>query len=223
VHRVGAVAIALALSGGGCSKRYTEIEVRDAGRVSVGLTSERGVELMLPPDGSQRVVPVPAAPGLMLMRRGREIGLGWGDQTPVALVDERGVLPRVAPGAGVEVRGQTLWATYNVSPTRVFPQNVYREDAVPVVLSTHMANVVDAREVKEVRHWPAYICLPLGAIFTVAGLALLTSDSGGSGDARKIGGAFYIAAAVPLLVYSVINLTSSIEYKPLAIPGASPP
>jgi hypothetical protein len=226
VQGMGAVAIAVALCSSGCSKKYTEIEVRDGGRVGVGFASTRGVEPVLPPDGSQRVVPVPAAPGMVVMRRGREIALGWGDQTPVALVDERGVLPRVPPGAGVEVRGQTLWATYNVSPTRVFPQNVYREDSVPVVLSTEMANVVDAREVKEVRHWPAYVCLPLGAIFTLAGLVLLTTDSSDSGsdtvDTRKIGGAFYIAAAVPLLVYSVINLTSSIEYKPLAIPGAPP-
>jgi hypothetical protein len=183
------------------------------------MVSTRGVEPVLAPDGSQRVLPLAAVPGMMIARRGREIALGWGEQPPVMLIDERGVLPRVPPGSGIEVRGQTLVATYNVTPTRVFPQRVQPEDAIPVVLSTEMANVVDAREVKEVRHWPAYVCLPLGAIFTAAGMALLSSDDSGN----KVGGGVYIAAAVPLLVYSVLNLTSSNEIKPLAIPGAPSP
>ena len=183
------------------------------------MVSTRGVEPVLAADGSQRVIPLPAVPGMVIARRGREIALGWGEQPPVMLIDERGVFPRVPPGSGIEVRGQTLMATYNVTPTRVFPQRVQPGDAIPVVLSTEMANVVDAREVKEVRHWPAYVCLPLGAIFTVAGMALLSSDDTGN----KVGGGVYIAAAVPLLVYSVLNLTSSNEIKPLAIPGAPSP
>ena len=179
--------------------------------------STRGVEPVLPADGSQRHVTLPGLP-IAVTRHGREIAVGWSERPPVMLVDERGVLPRVAPDSGIEVRGQTLWANYNVTPTRVYAQQTYSEDALPVVLSTHMANVVDAREVKEVRHWPAYVCLPLGAVFTVAGLALLSSDD----TSEKVGGGLYIAAAVPLLVYSVLNLTSSNEFKPLAIPGAPP-
>jgi hypothetical protein len=205
---------------GGCSKTYTEIEVRDAGRVGVGVLSTRGVEPVIPADGSQRIVPLPAVPGMVFMRRGREIGLGWGDHPPVALVDERGVFPRVPPGSGIEIRGQTLWAAYNVSPSRAYPQHVHPEDAVPVVLSTELANVVDAREVKEVRHWPAYVCLPLGVVFAIAGFALLSSAND---PTDKIGGGVYIAGSVPLLVYSVLNLTSSNEYKPLIVPGGSPP
>jgi hypothetical protein len=210
--------IAVALVTIGCSKKYTEIEVRDPGRVGVGLLSTRGFEPVLPPDGSQRVVPLAALPGVAIMRRGGEVAIGWGGQ-PVTLIDQRGVFPRVTPGSGVEVRGQTLWATYNVTPTRVFPQTVHPEDALPVVLMTDMANVVDAREVKQVRHWPAYVCLPAGVLLAVLGTALLTSSESGS----KIGGGLYVAGSIPLLVYSAINLTSSNETKPLAIPGAPPP
>ena len=212
-----ALAIALAAASAACSKTYTEIEVRDPGQVAVGLWDARGAMTALPADGSQRAVPLPV-PGVAAMRRGREIALGWEGRAPVTLVDERGVLPRTPPNPGIEVRGRTLWAPYNVSPTRAMPQHVATEDSVPVVLSTDLSNVIDARQVREVRHWPAYVCLPLGVLFTVAGTGLLASNDDGS----KAGGVLYIAGAVPLLVYGVINLVSSNEIKPLDIPGAPP-
>ena len=211
------LALALAAASGACSKTYTEIEVRDPGKVAVGLWDAGGVMTALPADGSQRAVPLPV-PGVSAMRHGREIALAWQGWVPVTLVDERGVLPRTPPNPGIEVRGRTLWAAYNVTPTGALPQHVPTNDSVPVVLSTDISNVIDARQVREVRHWPAYVCLPLSVLLVVAGTGLLVSKDTGS----QAGGTLYIAGAVPLLVYGVINLTSSNEIKPLDIPGAPP-
>ena len=210
--------IAVALTSGGCSKRYVEIEVRDPGRVGVGTWSERGGTTALPPDGSQRVVPLPV-PGVVAMRRGREVALSWEERPPVILVDERGILPRIPPSPGIEIRGHTLWAAYNVTPKRVLPQRVQTDDSVPVLLTTDMANVIDAREVREVRHWPAYVCLPPKILFTVLGTVLLASRDTGA----KVGGGVFLAGAVPLVVFSVLNLTSSNEMKPLDIPAGPAP
>jgi hypothetical protein len=60
--------------------------------------------------------------------------------------------------------------------------------------------------------------LPLGVLLGVSGTSLLASN--GTGD--KVGGGVLIAGAVPLIVYSIVNLTSSTDYKPLEIPGAPP-
>jgi hypothetical protein len=209
--------LATALATSGCSKRYTEIEVRDPGRVGVGVWNERGSAIMLPPDGSQRVVRLPV-PGVVAMR-GHEVAIGWGGEAPVTLIDERGVLPRTPPGPGIEIRERRLWAFYNVTPKQVYPQTVQPDDSVPIVLTTEMTNVVDAREVREVRHWPAYVLLPAGILFAVLGTVLLSSHDKGS----KVGGGVYLAGSVPLLVFGVLNLTSSNEVKPLAIPGGPPP
>jgi hypothetical protein len=134
------------------------------------------------------------------------------------LIDERGTLPRTPPGSGVEIRGRTLWAAYNVTPNRVFPQQVQPEDSIPILLTTDTSNLVDAREVREVRHWPAYVLLPAGILFTVLGTTLLSSQS--SGD--KVGGGLYLAGAVPLLLFGVLNLTASNEIKPFDIPAGPP-
>jgi hypothetical protein len=205
----------IALASGACSKTYMEIEVRDAGRVAVGLWDARGTTTALPADGSQRVVRLPV-PGVATMRSGRQIQLAWEGLQPVMLVDERGVLPRTTSNPGIEVRGRTLFAAYNVTPTRALPQNAETSDSLPILLSTDMSNVVDARQVKEVRHWPGYVCLGLGALLTIGGTGLLASDTSDG----KVAGGIYVAAAVPLLVYSVINLTSGNEVKPLELPGA---
>lgn len=203
--------------GSGCSKRYAEIEVRDPGRVGVGVWSTQDAATALPPDGSQRVVRLPV-PGVVAMRRGREVAVAWDDRPPVILIDERGILPRTPPGPGIEIRGHTLWAAYNVTPKRVLPQRVQSDDSVPVLLTTDLANVVDAREVREVRHWPAYVLLPPGILFTVLGTALLASRDTG----EKIGGGALLFGGIPLVIFAVLNLTSSNEVKPLEIPGAPP-
>jgi hypothetical protein len=220
MRAIGAApALVLALvASSGCSKRYTEIEVRDPGRVGVGLWSTTGAVTALPADGSQRVVRLPV-PGVVAMRRGREIAVAWEGATPVTLVDERGILPRTPPGPGIEIRGQTLWAAYNVTPKRVLPQRIQSDDSVPVLLTTDMTNVIDAREIREVRHWPAYVCLPPGVLLTVLGTALLASRDTG----EKVGGGVLLAGAIPLVVYGVLNLTSSNEIKPLNIPDGAPP
>src|SRR5689334_3581860 len=199
----------------GCSKTYPEIEVRAPGRVAVGLWDARGVTPALPADGSQRIVPLPV-PGVAAGRQGRAVMIDWQGRPPVVLIDERGIFPRTGSNTGLEVRERTLWAAYNVTPNHVLPQQSASEESVPIVLSTDMSNVIDARQVREVRHWPAYVCLPLGALLTIAGTGLLTSNESES----KVAGGIYIAAAVPLLVYGVVNLTSSNEIRPLDIPGA---
>ena len=223
-------ALTLATASVGCgfsTTTYAEIEVRDPGRVGVGTLGARGVEPVLPPDGSDRVAQVPAVSGRVLARRGREIVLGAGGQPPVTLVDERGILPRVPSGSGIEVREQTLWATYNVTPTRVLPQEDRPRLAVPVVLSTEMSNVVDAREVKQVNHTAAQVCLPIALVLAAVGTQQMffTEDRGvmfGPDYPKIIGGGVPYVAAAALVIYSVINLTSPSEIKPLAIPGAKP-
>jgi hypothetical protein len=215
IQAIGALAIAVALVSSGCSKTYTEIEVRDPGRVAVGLWDQRGVVTALPADGSQRVVALPI-PGVVAIRQGRVIALGWEAQAPVTLVDERGIFPRLPPAPGIELRDRTLWAAYNVTPNRVVPQHVHPDDAVPVVLSTDLSNVVDAREIREVRHWPGYVCLAAGLVLALAGSATLANE-------RDSGtGYLYVAGSVPLLIYSLVNLTSSNEIKPFNMPGAVP-
>lgn len=218
MQRVSGLLIVAALATSGCGRRYTEIEVRDPGRVGVGVWNEQGSSMALLPDGAQRVVRLPV-PGVVAMRRGREVAIAWNDELPVTLIDERGVLPRTPPGPGIEIREQRLWAFYNVTPKRVYPQKVQPGDSVPIVLTTEMTNVIDAREVREVRHWPAYVCLPPGVLFTVLGTALLASDKTGA----KVGGGVFLAGAIPLVIFSVLNLTSSNEVKPLAIPGGPAP
>jgi hypothetical protein len=211
---VAGLAITLALTSSGCSKRYTEIEVRDPGRVAVGLWSTGGAATALPADGSQRVVPLPV-PGVVASRRGREVTIAWEDRPPVILIDERGILPRTPPGPGIEIRGRTLWASYNVTPKRIFPQRVQPDDSVPILLTTDMSNVIDAREIREVRRWPAYVCLPPGILLTVLGTALLSSQETGA----KVGGGVLLAGGIPLILFSVLNLTSSNQITPFDIPA----
>jgi hypothetical protein len=213
---VAALAITASLTNGGCSKRYTEIEVRDPGRVAVGLWSAGGAATALPADGSQRAVPLPV-PGVVASRRGREVTVAWDDRPPVVLIDEHGVLPRTPAGPGIEIRGRTLWASYNVTPKRIFPQRVQPNDSVPILLTTDMSNVIDAREVREVRHWPAYVCLPPGILLTVLGTALLSSQETG----QKIGGGVLLAGGIPLILFSVLNLTSSNQITPFDIPAGT--
>jgi hypothetical protein len=218
IEAIAGLAIVASLMSSGCSKRYTEIEVRDPGRVGVGLWGERGAVTVLPPDGSQRTVALPV-PGVMASRRGREVAVAWEGRPAMTLVDERGILPRTPPGPGIEIRGTTLWASYNVTPTRILPQRVHPDDAVPILVTTDMANVIDAREVREVRHWPAYVLLPPGVLFTVIGTALLSSTETGA----KVGGGVFLAGALPLVIFSILNLTSSNEIKPYNIPAGPPP
>ena len=218
MRREATLAIALSAMSSGCSKKYVEIEVRDPGRVTVAAWSERGTVTALPPDGVPRAVPLPAAPGAVAVRRGREVAIAWDDRPPVTLIDQQGILPRTPPGPGIDIRGHTLWAAYNVTPKRVFPQSVQPSDSVPILLTTEMANVIDAREVREVRHWPAYVCLPPGILFTILGTALLSSHD----TSAKVAGGVYLAGAIPLVLFSVLNLTSSNEIKPLNIPAGPP-
>ncbi len=215
---LAAVAIALALTSNGCSKRYTEIEVRDAGRVGVALWSTEGAATVLPPDGSQKAVALPI-PGVVAMRRGREVAIAWENRAPVSLIDERGILPRLPAGPGIEIRGPTLVAAYNVTPKRVLPQSVPADDSVPVLLTTDMSNVLDAREVREVRRWPAYVLLPAGAVLALWATALIASRE--TGD--RVGGGLLLAGAVPLLVFGGLTLTSSNEIKPLYLPTVPGP
>jgi hypothetical protein len=210
------VVLAVALVAVGCTKRYREVEVRDPGKVAVATLGPRGAETVLPADGTAHAVNL--APGVIAERRGPQLMIAWQDRSPLHLVDEVNVLPRTPPGPGLEFRGRTLYAEYNVTPTRLLPQNNQPNGSFPILLTTDMSNVVDAREVREVRHWPAYVALPIGAVLTVSGMALLTSEETGA----KIGGGFLVATSLPLVVLSVLNLVSTNEIKQLDIPGAVP-
>jgi hypothetical protein len=201
-----------------CTKRYAEIEVRDPGRVGVAMMGPTGVQPLLAPDGSERSVPLPYAPNAVAARRGREVVIAYEGRAPMALVDDRNVLPRQSLDAGLEVRGRTLMATYGVSPARIWPARTVRDDSVPLMLTTDLDNVIDAREVRETRRWPAYVCLPLGILFAVGATSFLTSSE----SENKTVGALYLGASAPLLGYAIYNLTSSNEMKPLVLPGVPP-
>jgi hypothetical protein len=210
-------AVVVASVATGCTKKYAEIEVRDPGRIGVSTMGARGVEDLLPPDGSERVAQMSSVPAVAA-RRGREVVVRFQGEAPLALVDERNVLPRTQPGAGIEIRGRTLQVNYNVTKSRIFPGQVARDESVPLMLTSDLSNVVDAREVREVRRWPAYVCLPIGLLLGVSGTALLSSRE----TDDKIAGGVFVGGAVSLILYSVLNLTSSTEYKPLDIAGAPP-
>jgi hypothetical protein len=210
-------AIAIASAATGCTKKYAEIEVRDPRRVGVSTMGAQGVEELLPPDGTDRATPFPNAPAVAA-RHGRDVVVRFQGEAPLALVDDRNALPHTQPGPGIEIRGRTLQVNYNVTKSRIFPGAIVRDESLPLMLTSDLSNVVDAREVREVRHWPAYVCLPLGVLLGVSATGLLSSN--GTGD--KVGGGVLIAGAVPLIVYSIVNLTSSTDYKPLEIPGAPP-
>jgi hypothetical protein len=212
---LGAIVVASAVTG--CTQKYAEIEVRDPGRVGVSTMGERGVELLLPADGTDRTTHFSNAPAVAA-RRGRDVAIQFQGEAPLPLVDGRNALPRTQPGTGMEIRGRTLQVNYNVTKSRIFPAPIAREESVPLMLTSDLSNVVDAREVREVRHWPAYVCLPLGVLLGAMGSGLLSANQ--TGD--KAGGGLLLAGAVPLIVYSILNLTSSNEYKPLEIPGAPP-
>jgi hypothetical protein len=172
--------------------------------------------MVLPPDGTPRAVIL--APGVVAERREHEVVIAWQDQAPLYLVDEVGVLPRTAPGPGIEFRGRTLVAEYNVTPTRVLAQTNQPTGSFPIEVTTDISNVRDARDVHEVRHWPGYVGVSAGVFFTVLGMALLASQE----STNKAGGGFLVAASLPLVVLGVLNLTSSTEVKQLEIPGAPP-
>ena len=209
--------LGIALVAGGCTKRYTEIEVRDPGRVAVATLGPRGAEMVLPPDGISRAVAL--APGVVAERRGHQVVIAWQDRAPLYLVDDLGVLPRTPPGPGIEFRGRTLVAEYNITPIQVLPQNKQPSGSFPIEVTTDVTNVLDARDVHEVRHWPGYVAVSAGIFFTVTGMALLASQE----SANKVGGGFLVAASLPFVVLGVLNLTSSTEVKQLEIPGAVPP
>ena len=208
--------LGVALVASGCTKRYAEIEVRDPGKVAVATVGPRGPEMVLPPDGAPRAVGL--APGVVAERRGYQVVIAWQDRAPLHLVDEFGVLPRTPPGPGIEFRGRTLVAEYNITPTQVLPQANQPSGSFPIEVSTDVTNIRDAREVHEVRHWPGYVGVSVGLFFTITGMALLASQE----SANKVGGGFLVAASLPLVVLGVLNLTSSNEVKQLDIPGAVP-
>lgn len=198
-----------------CSKRYAEVEVRDPGRVGVAMMGPNGVQPLLAPDGSERVVPLPYLPNAVAARRGREVVIAYEGREALPVVDASNMLPRQSVDSGFEVRGRTLTATYGLTPTRILPERNARDQS-PLFLTTDLDNVRDAREVAELRRWPAYVALPFGILFAVAGMSVLVSD----GDSNhKTEGALYLGLSAPLLGYSIYVLTAPGEAKPLSIPG----
>jgi len=211
------LAMTLSLSSGGCVKKYVEIRVHDGGKVGVGIPTARGPIPVLPPDGVQRSVPVPregseAAP--LAIRHGRQIAITWsGDPPGLALVDGYGRFPQMPLQQGIEIREGSLWASYNVTPRRILPARDRPSDSIPIVLGTTLDNIAEAREIREPRRWPAYVCLPIGGVFAVLGTALLATGD----DVGRVAGTVYLLGAIPLLVYGLVNATASAEAVPLEL------
>jgi hypothetical protein len=219
-RKFGVLAVALLA---GCVKKTVEIRVHDPGRVGVNAIVGSTIVPVLPADGLDRAVPLAEPqPGQRptVYREGRLVAVSWPALPPMSIVDPTGVLPVQGPESGIAMREGWLYSTYLLTPNRILPEGSRAEFAYPIVVTTPLANVADAQEIHEPRHWPAYVFLPTGGVFTVAGAGLLAVSRGD--DEYKLAGVTYLLVGVPLVAYGVINALASAESAPLdLLPGRS--
>jgi hypothetical protein len=205
------------VSASGCIRKTVEIRVHDPGRVGVNAVDARGIVPVLAADGVDRSAPlvqVPNGQPPTVFREGRVVAISWSpDTAPLTVVDPAGMLPAQNPGHGVAMRAGWLYSNYVLTPKRILPEGTRADYPLPIVVTTPVANVADAIEVHEPRRWPAYVCLPVGGVFTLVGAGLLAASRGD--DEYKITGATYLFIGVPLVIYGVINATASSDYVPL--------
>jgi len=212
----GALVVALALVPG-CVRKTVEIRVHDPGRVGVSAFDARGLVPVLAADGLDRTAPLAeTATGQRptVFREGRQVAIAWSPESgPMSVVDPAGMLPPQNPGHGVVMRAGWLYSTYTLTPKRILPEGSRADFAIPVVVTTPVANVAEAREVHEPRRWPAYVFLPVGGAFMLFGAGFLAISRGD--DEYKLAGATYLLVGVPLVIYGIINATASAEDVPL--------
>jgi hypothetical protein len=212
----GALALLLVWSTG-CVKKTIEIRVHDPGRVGVNALDARGIVPVLPADGYDRSAPLAQTPNGQpptVFRQDGQIAISWSPETaPLSVVDPTGLLPPQNPGQGVAMRGGWLYSTYILTPKRILPEGTRADYPLPIVVTTPLANVADAREVREPRRWPAYVFLPVGGGFTFFGASFLVLSS--KDDTYKLAGATYLLVGIPLVIYGIVNALESADYVPL--------
>jgi len=206
----------LALNGG-CVKKYVEVRVRDGGAVGVGAPVGRALVPVLAPDGSQGMVSFPPGAGpVSVVRQGHQVAAIWQGSLPIDLVDGSGAFPPMKAGEGIEVRGGSLYAYYNLTPAKVLSVGEHRPDSVPIALSTPAANIAEAVEIHEPYRWPAYVFLPTGGAFALAGGSLLALK----GEEFQIVGWTYAAIGVPMLIVGLVNALQTSEAVPVELTRA---
>jgi hypothetical protein len=212
-----ALVLALAIVAG-CYKKTVEITVNDPGRVGVSTLRPEGLVPVIAADGVDRSAPLallPTGERPTVSREGRQIAVAWsGVSLPLSLVDPVGVLPPQTPGRGIAMRAGWLYSKYELTPKRILPEGSPAEFSFPIVVTTPLANVVEAREVHEPRRWPAYVFLPVGGAFTFIGASLLVISEN-SREELDVTGATYLGVGVPLLVYGLVNALTPTDYVPL--------
>jgi len=218
---LGALLLSLPLAGG-CVKRTVEIQVNDPGRVGVSAVGAGGIVPLLPADGLDRSVPLgpmPTGERPTVFRQGPQVAVMWAPvSTPIPVVDPVGVLPAQRADGGIDMRGGWLFSTYVLTPKRILPEGTRAEFSVPIVVTTPIANVVEAREVREPRRWPAYVLLPVGGTFTLLGGTFLAISP--NHDEYQLAGITYLVLGLPLIAYGLVNAVTSTEYAPLSLaPG----
>jgi hypothetical protein len=206
----------------GCVKKTVEIRVHDPGRVGVNALVGSTIVPVLPADGLDRAAALAepqAGQRPTVYREAGQISASWSPSSlPISIVDPSGTLPAENPGRGVAMREGWLYASYVLTPKRILPEGSRAEFSYPLVLTTPLANVAEAQEVHEPRRWPAYVFLPVGGVFTLAGGGLLAVSRGD--DEYTLAGVTYLLVGVPLMAYGVINALATGEAVPLQLEPA---
>jgi len=206
-------AIVLAALGNGCMKKYVEVRVRDGGAVGVGTGAGQGFVPVLAPNGSQGMATFPPSTvPVTVIRQGYQIAVMWPGAPSLELVNGAGAFPPLNPNEGIELRGGSLYAYYNLAPTKITPIGDRRGGSLPIVLSTPATNITEAVEIHEPRYWPAYVFLPTGGLFTIVGAGALTVRGD---DIWQAIGWTYLATGLPLIAVGIVNAVQTSEAVPL--------
>jgi hypothetical protein len=219
------VAVALAFFATGCVKRSVEISVHDPGRVGVNGKGAGGLVPVLPADGLDRsafLAELPTGERPMVYRQAQHTAVLWSPASPpIPIVDPLGILPAQKTDRGIVVREGWLYSSYELTPKRILAEGTRTDFSIPVVLTTPIANVVEAREVREPHRWPAYVFLPVGGTFTLIGGSFLAISHGA--DENRLIGVTYLVLGIPLIVYGLVNAVATTEYAPLGLAAGPGP
>jgi hypothetical protein len=205
----------------GCTRRATDIQVRDPGLVSVSTGSPMGWQPVLPPDG--RVTIARLAEDANVVRAGRKLSVSWpAEQRTRDLIDDQGRLARVKSSADIRAQGGLFYVPYAVHPRGVYAYEelARRPEARTVLLATPTYNLDHARYEEGPHQWPAYVMIPIGAVLSAAGIAVMASADGQYEGLERLGGGLLLVSGAPLLGVGIYVAASSPTIVPLA-PGVS--
>lgn len=189
----------------GCSKKVVELRVRDPGLVSVSGGAPEGWKPALGPDRQPGSAPLPpASPDAQpaVQRDVRGVRVTWtASKRELFLVDPDGNLPKTKSRAGITSAGGVVHVPYTVTPRGVFSidEHARRPNATSVLLTTSTHNVEYGRFVEGRQQWPAYVLIPVGALFTLLGVLIIASADGEYQELERLGGGMVtVVGAAPL-------------------------